>query len=622
MLLNRRAINVLIFIILLLFTSRVSFSQSENQLNDSVAKLWNDWLNENNGKTEINLEGLQKIKDLLLDNGIQSHPYLTYAIIREAQRRANYNPDSALQLLDFFEDTYKSLSPEPFFLSSKIYLKHKDYTKGIGKILDGLNVYLKNSLYLLEVTGNISIFILLALLLSAFTFIVLMFVKYLKLLLHDFSDLYPSFVPRIASFLLGLTLLLLPLIFHLGIVITLLVWLLVVAGYLTWRERVVLYGISISLIILPFILSFLGSFVLSVSEKGSIEMELIRNFYWDTDIIERLESLTRKDPTNKNIKYSLANAYKKSGRLDEALEIYNTLLETDLKPCVLNNIANIELALGKIDSAVNRYREAISIRETLPEAHYNLGQILILKDPFGSEGLDEVERAKELSPELVSYYTRIYDGKNINRRAIDVSLSKWDLLKEFFKFSPDKINVFTSVIPVFFNLKSEWTASIIGFILIFSILIIFIIQNKFMIFSSFCIKCNGVVCPRCTRNAQNLSYCNECNKFYIQKSAIDSRELYRLEKSRYFWKSVRTQIFRIVNIVFPGAGLIYNGWTFTGIIIFTIIFSLFIRILIGTNPLSYHLNLIYVPELFLKIVFIFIILIFYVIAQIIYYRNE
>lgn len=599
------------------------FPQSESPVSDSVVQLWNDWLNENNGKTSINLEGLQKIKDTLLNNGIKSHPYLTYAVIREAQRRANYSPDSALQLIDFFEDVYKDISPEPFFFCSKIYFKYKkDYIKGISKVLDGLNVYLNNSLYLLEAIGNISVFILLALILSSFIFILLMVIKYLKLLLHDFGDLFPSFVPRFASFLFGLTLLFFPLIFNLGIGITLLVWLLVVAAYLTWRERIVLYGLSIFLITLPFILSFLGSFILSVSENGIIEMELVRNGYWDKDIISKLELLNQKNPTNKNINYSLANAYKKSGRLNEALEIYNSLLETNLKPSVINNIANIELALGKIDGAINKYRDAISINDSLSEAHYNLGQLLILKDPFGSEGTDEINRAKELSPELISYYTRIFDGKNVNRRAIDIHISRWNLLKEFFKFSPDKVNLFTSVIPAFFNLKSEWTTSLLGFILITSVFIIFVLQNKIGIFSSFCTKCNGIVCSRCTTQTENLTYCNECNKFYIQKSVSDPKEIYRHERNRNLRKNIRNQIFRIVNIIFPGSGLIYNNCTFSGIILLTIIFSFLIRILIGTNPLSYHLNLVYVPVFIFKAVLIFIILLLYIFAQIFYYRNE
>lgn len=621
--LTRMVIKHILTVIFILSFPSFVLSQPESQLNDSIALLWNKWLNENTGKAPPNLEDLQKIKEMLLDNGIKSHPYLTYAVIREAQRRLNYNPDSALQLMDFFEDVYMDTSPEPYFLYSKIFFKYKkDYIKGISKILDGLTVYFKNSLYALETVGNMSFFILLALILSASIFIVLMLIKYLKLLLHDFGDLFPSFVPRFASFILGLTLIFFPLIFHLGIGITLLIWLFVVAGYLTWRERIIVYGLGIFLITLPFILNFFGSFILSVSENGIIEMEYVRNGYWDNNIITKLELLNQKNPANKNIKYSLANAYKKSGRLNEALEIYNSLLETDLKPYAINNIANIEFALGKIDIAIDKYREAISINDSLSEAHYNLGQLLILKDPFGSEGLDEINRAKELSPELISYYTKIFDGKNINRRAIDISLSRWNLLKEFFKFSLDKVNLFTSVIPVFFNLKGEWTASILGFILITSVLIIFVLQNKYVIFSSFCIKCNGIVCKRCTTKTENLTYCDECNKIYIQKSVADSKEIYRHERKMNLKKNIRNQIHRIVNILFPGAGLIYNDFTFSGIIILTIIFSFLFRILIGTNPLSYHLNLVHVPVFFFKGISIFIIFILYISAQVLYYRNE
>ncbi len=611
-----------IFISLCLF-SGIAMAQSENQVVDSIPELWNAWLNENNKKTSFNADGLQKIREILLNNGIKSHPYLTYALIREAQRRTNYAPDSALQLIDFFEDVYKDISPEPFFLSAKIYFKYKkSYINGIRKLLDGLTVYFNNSLYFLETAGNISVFILLALALSICIFILLMVIKYLKPLLHDFGDLFPSFVPRFASFLFGITLLLIPVVFHFGAGITGLIWLLAVAGYLIKKERVVVYVLCILLITLPFILNFLGSFVLSVSENGIIEMELVRNGYWDNNIIKALESLNQKNPANKNIKFSLANVYKKSGRLNEALEIYNSLLETDLKPYVMNNIANIELALGEIDSAINKYRDTISLNNTLAETHYNLGQILILQDPFGSEGTDEISRAKELSPELISYYTKIFDGRNINRRAIDISLKRWNLLAEFFKFSSDKVNLFTSAIPVFSNLKSEWTASIFGFILMASFLIIVLLQNKFRIFSSFCIKCNGIVCSRCTQGGENFNYCNECNKIYFQKSITDPKEIYRHERKRKLRKDIRNQIFRLVNIVFPGAGLIYNGFTFSGIIILSIILSLFIKILLGTNPLSYNLNLVRLPILLTNGILIFLILLFYLLAQILYYRNE
>jgi len=592
-------------------------------VNDRVFSLWNEWV-KNNHDQPLKIEDLQGIREELLNSGITSHPYLTYLILKEAKRRMTKNTGEALKLLEYFEDFYRHISPEPYFLSARIYLQQQgNFSTGIVKILEGLNVYFRNFIYFLETIGNIFTYIFAGFLIATVVFIILMILKYLKGILHDFSDLFPSFVPAFASYLLGITILFAPVIFNVGTTLTVIFWLLVLSGYLTTRERIFVYTLGILLIVFPFLLNFYGSFIISAAENGIVEMELVRNGYWDEKLLNELEKLHKANPENKNIKFSLASVYKKSGRLNEAMEIYQDLLRDGyLESYVLTNIGNIHLADGRIDLAINSYREAIGKDESLAEPHYNLGQILVLKDPFGSEGMDELNRARELAPELISYYTKIFDGKNIHRRAIDMTIKKSYILSDFFKFNPVKIYVFTPAIPVFLNLKTEWTASLFGFILLIGTVMMTVIQNRFRMFSSYCIKCGGIVCSRCTIQSENPGYCNDCLKIYIQKSITDQREVYRHERKSKIRQGMEYQVLRLINIFLPGSGLIYRDYTFSGLFILIIIFSLFFRILIGINPISYHINFSYISPLILNSVLIFFILIFYVVAQLLYYRSS
>lgn len=600
-----------------------TYTQPINTPEITISQLWQEWLKEDKTENLFSSEKLRAIQETMLNAGIKSHPYLTYAVIREAQRIAKSKPDFALQLLDFFEIAYQDISPEPYFLSAKILFKYKkEYGKGILKIMDGVGIYLKNSIYILELLGNTSIFVFLALILAFTIFIIIMLIKYLKLMLHDFGDFFPVFVPRFASALLGITVLLLPFVFHTGAGVILLFWAVILAGYLGNRERAMFYFSGILLILLPFILNFFGSFILSVTENGIIEMEYVRNGYWDNNILQKLETLSQKDPTNKEIKFSIALIYKKSGNLEKAMEIYRELNDSYLGLKVKNNLGNIYFALGKIDSALELYQEVIKQNDSISEAHYNLGQLLILKDPLGTEGVDEFNKAKQLSSDLISYFTKIYDGKNFNRRTIDMNLSRRDILRNFFKFSPEKINLFSSAIPQLLPLRTEWNTSVLGFGIIILIMVFSALFSKFNLVSSFCTKCYGVVCPRCTTGIEKLNYCNNCNKAFLQKSVTTEKELKKYERIRTLRKSIRSQLLRIINIVLPGSGLIYNDFTGLGFFLLTIILALLLRIIIGVSPVSYGLHIVHVPYFIFNLILIFILLIFYLISQIVFYRNE
>lgn len=600
------------------------FSYPQESVNPGdISRLWNDWLKQNFNSQIPDMKGLEEIRERILNAGIKSHPGLTNALIREAKRRADKTPDVALKIIDLFEDQYIDISPEPYILSASIYFKYKrEFVTAIDKLLDGIGVYLRNSIYTLELLANIAFLVCISIVFVAAIFFTIMVIKYLKLVLHDFSDLFPFFVPRLVTSLFGLMLLLLPVIFKASPIIIILIWSAMIAGYLTSKERVAMYGIGLLFILLPFIMNFLGSFILGPSHSGAFELELIRHGYFDEKIMEKLEKLHSDFPSQREIKFALALIYKKSGRFEDALKIYETIVnDNKYRHAVLNNIGNIYLAMGKIDDAIESYKASIQANPNSAEPHYNFGQALILKDPLGTEGTEEIDRSKDLSPATISYYTRIFDGKNIHRRAIDITFKRWDIIKEFFRYSPEKIELFSPVIPAVFKLRSEWSASLIGFILIAVVLVISLIQNRTQVFSSYCVKCNGVACLRCAGKPSNVKYCIDCLNIYIEKVG-DQKLMLKHERRISTRNYLRKALLRVLNISLPGTGLIYNGYTFSGVFLLILIMTIFIRLITGTTLISYNLDLVHLPTLFLNIILILIMLLFYVFAQILYLRSE
>jgi len=602
-----------------------SYSQESDDPNTKIIQIWQMFVRQNSDAQQPNTDGLEIIRTELLNAGTHSHQYLTFAATREAERQATKgNIALAFNLLDFAIEVSGDFYPEPYFVSAKFFIKYKhDFLSYLSRTVDGIMPYFNNILYLTEATGNIIIVVLLSIAFSSLIFIFIMFIKYITAILHDFGDLFPGFVPRFSTSILALLLLVAPLIFNAGAIVIILWWILILGGYATVKEKTILVVPLFVFLVSPLLLNFFGSFIVSASNLGLREMELLRTGYWDKNIIKDIEKLVEKEPLNRNLKYSLAYVYKKAGRYTESIEIYNLLLAKDNRNSdILNNLGVQLIAQKKIDEAEKIFRKGIEISPGSGEIHYNLAQILLFRDPLGTEGENELNMAKDASPEKISYYTKIFDPNNINRSAMDIPLSKWTLLGEFFSYSTEKSELFVPAFTAATKISSVWMVAVLCIIGIAGLIILHFVRLKYNLFSGYCVRCGRVACRRCNLDKDNARYCNKCESIYITKIVTDQKQIMQIEKRGAFLRSTRNSILRFLNLILPGSGAIYKNATISGALILAGISAVAIKIALKSGIISYNLDIQLIPLFWKNIVMGCMIGVLFLAAQILYRRNK
>ena len=80
----------------------------------------------------------------------------------------------------------------------------------------------------------------------------------------------------------------------------------------------------------------------------------------DTRAITDLEEGTLRQPDDRDLVYLLATQYKKTGRYDDAANLYREVLRAQPTDAIaLNNLANLEFAAGEFQAAIARYKQGI-----------------------------------------------------------------------------------------------------------------------------------------------------------------------------------------------------------------------------------------------------------------------
>ena len=127
---------------------------------------------------------------------------------------------------------------------------------------------------------------------------------------------------------------------------------------------------------------------LALKEKGQVDDAIVH-------FRNAVENCTNCSAVYNN----LGNAFATKGDWMEAITWYRATIQSASKPDARNN-NNLGISLakvGKLDEAVVQFREAVRIDEDFPDAHYNLGMLLVALDRPG-EGVIHLKEVLRLKP--------------------------------------------------------------------------------------------------------------------------------------------------------------------------------------------------------------------------------
>jgi len=283
----------------------------------------------------------------------------------------------------------------------------------------------------------------------------------------------------------------------------------------------------------------------------------------ESTLITKLESFSKRDPSDFETMFSLGLLKHRGGMFDEAMSIFT--VASDLKPrsaAVRNNLGNTYFVLGEYDKALEEYELAARLEPDAPAPHYNLAQTFSEKLMF-SESSDELNEALRLDFTRVNRFRRA-SGKNQPVEVMDMTISPSRLWEIVFRSSPR--NRESPLMSGLFGVDAR-LLSYVSSSLLFLAIILGIALRKAALDTE-CTICGAQSCYRCVDNEM----CPRCSKKIVMTESSGMRE--RLEqKLRARAIKYRKIKALVLSIVSPGAGHVFIGSTWKGVG-FSLMFSL------------------------------------------------
>jgi superkiller protein 3 len=141
------------------------------------------------------------------------------------------------------------------------------------------------------------------------------------------------------------------------------------------------------------------------------------------EAIAEFQQAIENDPYYSDAHYSLANAYTRQGRTEDAakeMEIFQKLRENEPlmvkaeqwakrhlnDPEAFNNLGATYAILGRFDQAIEAYKKALLLDPQLATAYYNLGVAYSKTDRF-EEAVEAYKTSIRLNPNLAIAYNNL-----------------------------------------------------------------------------------------------------------------------------------------------------------------------------------------------------------------------
>lgn len=458
---------------------------------------------------------------LLKKSGLRPNFHLSAVLRWEASEADNHKTAAEkLHLAAHFD----SSAVENFLSFLTLGFSHRDIS--YIKTALSLPVFsnLRTQLYL---ATNIGILLMAAVFLSGFIYVIVKMIFYLPVLSHQIPPRIHVGPVDIAKALI----LLAPVLVLRNLYVAFIMYAFLLIFVLNKREMGWL-RFTLSILLLMYVLSVpLTNFITFLKERNNT-YRLYETVHYDAS--PDVEAATNRE------KALLAYGLKHQDKLNEALALYEELYDNNYRTAaVSNNLANIYFAQDEIAKAESLYVESL-LREDRGEPHFNRGLIKL-------RNIEYTESDRHMAE------ARRRGFSSIHKEPVDIKPTNQDFLDILFseQFTFDGIVKFVYVIPFF---------------------VLFVLSFIGLQFSApfFCSSCNRALCKNCIKDIEGETLCTYCfEKFKSTKKTETETDLRRIVSKAK--ERTRQIILYSINIIVPGAGLIYIGRHMAGLILVGIV---------------------------------------------------
>ncbi len=370
---------------------------------------------------------------------------------------------------------------------------------------------------------NIGILIVAAIFMCAVVYILVKTIYYLPVLSHRIQPKSSVYMIDVIKALI----LLIPILIIRNLYFILIFYSILLVIVMSTREKNWL-RLLLSVLIVMFILFLPVNNFINFLKARNINHKLYEIATYDCH-----PELTAQSNTEKEI---LAFGLKQQGELEQSMSLYEELYYGGVRTVgVANNLANIYRIYGEPALAESLYKTAI-MTDTRGEPYFNLG-LLKLQNIEYSESSHYMEEARKRN------------FSSLNQEPVDIQPSNEDFYRTILA---EELRFY----------------GIIKHIYVIPVILILILTFFPIRFSPpfFCTSCGRPVCASCVKEIEVDTLCQHCfTKFKSTKNPELEEDMRRnVEKNR---RRIKTMIVYALNLLVPGAGLIYVHKHFVGLVI-------------------------------------------------------
>ncbi len=297
----------------------------------------------------------------------------------------------------------------------------------------------------------------------------------------------------------------------------------------------------------------------------------------DARALAELERASARNPEDRDLVYLRAMLLRKAGRVDDAANLYKTLLTRDKNDVLANNnLANLEFAGRDFAAAIARYKqvaEAGARPAVEGTVRYNLSLAYLQR--FERQKSDEARaQAERLAPDVVRSYDADWQYGNGEYAVVDLGLSVAQLQSKL-AAEPGRVvqeNVAGkeqgpaagASLGSLFNRFGAAGLAFVGVVLLCRW------RRGSRMFTLRCLKCGTPFCRRCHLGAVVAGLCTQCHHLFVVRDGVSgparNQKLLEVQSE----EERRDRAFRALSLFSPGAGQIYGQKPLIGLLFSTL----------------------------------------------------
>jgi tetratricopeptide (TPR) repeat protein len=520
---------------------------------------------------------LEQLYQLRLDKGIRNLPVFSQWLNREARRaRERGESDEAVALATYAVKFSPDL-PQPYYELAWILWFQSPFQihKVFSEIYRGQVAQFRHYPSSLKFFYNLFFIVCNALLMTFVVFGIVVMAKYLPLY---FYDLRRNLTQNVKGLLLSsakILVLFIPFFLRLDLLWALMFWSIFLWGYVMKRERVILLIFLVLLVYLPFFLRSASSLLDGPHSEIISQMSQANQEDWDRALEKKLEAWSSDHPYDADVLFTLGLMGKREGRYEQAEEWYKKSLQQSPQfDEAHSNLGNVYLAKRQIEMAIASYQQAVDIQSDNGAYYYNLYRAYSQETLLSNKTSKAFEKARQLNPTLVDYYTSI-DSPNINRQVIDEVLTAG-------KFWRRLLNQFVGKEGVPYRLFMAWFGKIPSRVYLLPVFFLgFLVgmsryahRKRFL---NRCPMCGSPTFRFYLGSSDEESICFNCHRIFIQKERVHPKikEKKSLQVSQFQKKNHRLS--RFLSYFFVGFSDLWGGRASFGLFLLFLFFIFIFR---------------------------------------------